>query len=88
MNNEIEQIILKRLERIENKLEQISTHGCAKVESHDIIKNQQSEIFDRVRVIEKAQAEGRGKLIIAMILFGSIITGLIAMFFRWVGNQM
>ena len=88
MSNEIEQIILDRLGRIEDKLEQISTHGCAKFEGHKIIKSQQDGLFDRVRIIEKAQAEGRGKLMVAMLLVGAIIAGSMAMLFRWIGTHI
>lgn len=76
-------IILARLERIEGKLDIMQTSGCAKAEKHERTHDDVVELFRRVREIERAQAEGRGKLVVIV----AILTAAAGMLFEWIGRQ-
>ena len=76
-------IILARLERIESKLDNIQAHGCSKAEKHERTREDVVELFRRVREVERAQAEGRGKLVVIV----AILTSAAGLLFEWIGRQ-
>ena len=80
----ITDLILQRLERIEGKLDSIQAQGCSKAESHLRMQANEAELFSRMNALEKAQAEGRGKLA-AVVAILSAASGL---FFAWVGKHL
>ena len=77
-------IILARLERIEGKLDSIQAQGCSKAESHLRMQTNEAELFSRMNALEKAQAEGRGKLA-AVVAILSAASGLL---FAWIGKHL
>lgn len=77
-------IILARLERIEGKLDAIQANGCSKADGHTRMQTDASELFRRVNALERAQAEGRGKLAIIVAL----LTSAAGLVFAWLGKHL
>ena len=77
-------IILARLERIEGKLDSIQTSGCSKAEKHERTREDVVELFRRIREVERAQAEGRGKLVVIV----AILTSAAGLLFEWIGKRL
>jgi hypothetical protein len=69
----ITDLILQRLERIESKLDR--THERTQ---DDVVK-----LYDRIREVERVQAEGRGKLVVIV----AILTAAAGLLFEWIGRQ-
>ena len=80
----ITDLILQRLENIERKIDGIQAHGCSKADSHLGMQANEAELFSRMNALEKAQAEGRGKL--AMIV--AILSAASGLFFAWIGKHL
>ena len=80
----ITDLILQRLENIERKIDGIQAHGCSKAEAHVRMQTNEAELFNRMNALEKAQAEGRGKL--AMIV--AILSAASGLFFAWIGKHL
>ncbi len=80
----ITDLILQRLENIERKLDSIQAQGCSKAESHLRMQANEAELFSRMNALEKAQAEGRGKLA-AVVAILSAASGLL---FAWIGKHL
>ena len=80
----ITDLILQRLERIESKLDSIQAQGCSKAESHLRMHDDVVELFRRVREVERAQAEGRGKLVVIV----AILTAAAGLLFEWIGKHL
>ena len=80
----ITDLILQRLENIERKLDSIQAQGCSKAESHLRMQANEAELFSRMNALEKAQAEGRGKLAIVV----AILSAASGLFFTWVGKHL
>ena len=83
-DDRVTNIVLARLQSIENKLDQIQAHGCSKADSHLRMQNNEAELFARMNALEKAQAEGRGKL--AMVV--AILSAASGLFFAWIGKHL
>lgn len=77
-------IILQRLQSIEDKLDSMQTAGCSKASSHERTEDNVARLFDRVGELERAQAEGRGKLAVLV----AILTAAVGLFFEWIGRHM
>jgi hypothetical protein len=77
-------IILARLERIESKLDSIQAQGCSKAEKHERTREDVVELFHRIREVERAQAEGRGKLVVIV----AILTAAAGLLFEWIGKHL
>ena len=77
-------IILARLERIEGKLDSIQAQGCSKAEKHERTREDVVELFRRIREVERAQAEGRGKLVVIV----AILTAAAGLLFEWIGKHL
>jgi len=88
MSNTSEQQILDRLNRIEDKLDNILQHGCLKAAEHVDFKEAQKGIKERIHELEAAKNESRGKLIVLMMILGASITYILSMFFQWVGKSL
>ena len=80
----ITDLILQRLENIERKIDGIQAQGCSKAESHLRMQANEAELFSRMNALEKAQAEGRGKL--AMVV--AILSAASGLFFAWIGKHL
>ena len=80
----ITDLILQRLENIERKLDSIQAQGCSKAESHLRMQANEAELFSRMNALEKAQAEGRGKLAIVV----AVLSAASGLFFAWVGKHL
>ena len=80
----ITDLILQRLENIERKIDGIQARGCSKAESHLRMQANEAELFSRMSALERAQAEGRGRL--AMIV--AILSAASGLFFAWVGKHL
>ena len=70
----ITDLILQRLERIESKLDR--THERTQ---DDVVK-----LYDRIREVERVQAEGRGKLVVIV----AILTSAAGLLFEWIGKRL
>ena len=70
----ITDLILQRLERIESKLDR--THERTQ---DDVVK-----LYDRIREVERVQAEGRGKLVVIV----AILTAAAGLLFEWIGKHL
>ena len=83
-DDRVTNIILQRLQSIEAKLDAMQANGCSKADGHARMQSDLGNLFGRVNEIERAQAEGRGKL--AMIVAGlSAASGLL---FAWIGKHL
>jgi len=80
----ITDLILQRLERIEGKLDSIQAQGCSKAEKHERTHDDVVELFRRMREVERAQAEGRGKLVVIV----AILTSAAGLLFEWIGKRL
>lgn len=80
----ITDLILQRLENIERKIDGIQAHGCAKAEKHERTREDVVELFRRIREVERAQAEGRGKLVVIV----AILTAAAGLLFEWIGKHL
>ena len=76
-------IILARLERIEAKLDNMQAQVYSKAGAHERTKDDVVELFRRMREVERAQAEGRGKLVVIV----AILTAAAGLLFEWIGRQ-
>ena len=79
----ITDLILQRLERIEGKLDSMQTSGCSKAQTHERTQDDVVELFRRIHEVERAQAEGRGKLVVIV----AILTAAAGLLFEWIGRQ-
>lgn len=77
-------LILKKLDDLEKKIDEMTKNGCAKASSHVEISDNQREIFSRLRVVEQAQAEGKGKLAVFAVLVGALLTFAL----QWIGKHI
>jgi septal ring factor EnvC (AmiA/AmiB activator) len=80
----ITDLILQRLENIERKIDCIQAQGCSKADSHLRMQANEAELFSRINALERAQAEGRGKLA-AVVAILSAASGLL---FAWIGKHL
>ena len=79
-----EQMVIEELRYIRNSLDELKRNGCAKADLHQIIEDNQEEIFSRLRAVENAQAEGKGKLAVAC----SVLGALLAFGLQWLGKHL
>jgi len=79
----ITDLILQRLERIEAKLDSMQAQVYSKAGAHERTKDDVVELFHRIREVERAQAEGRGKLVVIV----AILTSAAGLLFEWIGRQ-
>ena len=86
MSNTSEQQILGWLERVEKKLDNIILNGCSKVSEHMEVKISYSKLEERVRELESSRNENRGKLIVAMMIVGAIISYIVSAVFQYIGK--
>jgi len=86
MSNTSEQQILDRLNRIEDKLDNILQHGCFKAAEHVDFKEAQKGIKERIHELEAAKNESRGKLIVLMMIAGAVISYIISAVFQYIGK--
>ncbi len=77
-------LILKKLDELEKKLDEMKANGCARASSHTESSADRREIFSRLRLVEQAQAEGKGKLAVFAVLVGAVLT--FAM--QWLGKHL
>ena len=80
----ITDLILQRLQSIEAKLDAMQANGCSKAEGYVRMQSDLGNLFGRVGEIERAQAEGRGKL--AMVV--AVLSAASGLFFAWVGKHL
>jgi len=80
----IQSIILAKLNTLEGKLDQMVANGCSKASAHAHIVAQQDGIYERVRKLELAQAEGRGRLAVAV----SILSTFVTLGMTWLGKHL
>ena len=82
--DDVTNLILLKLGDLEKKIDEMTKNGCAKASSHEEITRNQRDIFDRLRIDEAAQAEGKGKLAVFAVLVGALLTfGL-----QWIGKHL
>ena len=77
-------IILQRLQSIEAKLDAMQANGCSKADGHARMQSDLGNLFGRMNALEKAQAEGRGKLAIVV----AVLSAASGLFFAWVGKHL
>lgn len=82
--DDVTSLILKKLDDLEKKMDSMMSNGCAKVVSHSEVVENQREIFSRLRIVENAQAEGKGKLAVACAVLGAFV----AFGLQWIGKQL
>lgn len=82
--DDVTNLILKKLDDLEKKIDKITETGCAKASSHEEISRNQRDIFDRLRIVEAAQAEGKGKLAVFAVLVGALLTFAL----QWIGKHL
>jgi hypothetical protein len=82
--DDMTQLILKKLDDLERKMDHMMSNGCAKVTSHAEVVENQREIFSRLGVVERAQAEGKGKLAVACAVLGAFV----AFGLQWLGKHL
>lgn len=83
MDKTAEQMVLDKLNELSVKIDKLTSEGCPMGKGYADVKSNQSDIFERLRKIELAQAEGRGKLAVAMIF----LTALVSFIFQWIGKH-
>jgi len=83
MTGNTERIILDKLSNLEDSVNSIRDHGCSKARIHDATGADQKDIVKRLRLVEIAQAEGKGKLAVAMVVIGVVIT----LITNWLKNE-
>ena len=82
------QMIIDSLKQLNDKVDSMMIHGCAKAETHHIIQEQQGDIFKRLNLVEIKQAEGRGKLIAIVFIAGAALTAASEVMFRWISSKI
>jgi hypothetical protein len=82
-SEDVQKMILHKLENLELKVDTMIREGCAKAPGHALALNQQDGMFKRIRELEISQAEGKGKLVIVV----AIITVIISAFITWLGKH-
>jgi len=80
MSKTVMDLVLEQLKDLNSKLDDLVRNGCSHAADHT---SNQSYISERVRRLETAAAEGRGRLIVINIITGAAI----AAFFQWVGRH-
>ena len=83
-DDKVQDIILSELSDIKATLTRIVENGCSKAASHERTEGNVDKLFERVRELERAQAEGRGKLAVAV----AILTAAAGFFFEWLGRHI
>jgi hypothetical protein len=84
MSTDLENIILRKLDSLEGKLDSMMRDGCSKADSHKTLQEGQREIFQRLNATERSISEGRGRLGIVMLVAG----GALSMIFTWIGKRL
>lgn len=84
MDAQAENMVIAKLETLEKKMDTILLHGCAKSADYEQMRDDQRELFKRVKDVELAQAEGKGKLAVFAVLVGAVLT--FAM--QWLGKHI
>jgi hypothetical protein len=82
-NDDVQQLILNKLTALELKVDTMIREGCAKAPGHALVGSQQEGLFKRIRELELAQAEGKGKLVVVVAIISIIITA----FLTWLGKH-
>ena len=80
----ITDLILQRLERIEGKLDSMQAQVYSKAGAHERTREDVVDLFHRIREVERAQAEGRGKLVVIV----AILTAAAGLLFEWIGKRL
>jgi hypothetical protein len=80
----IQNIILAKLTTLEGKIDKMAENGCSKATTHAHIVAQQDGIYERVRKLELAQAEGKGRLAVAVAILSTVIT----LGMTWLGKHL
>lgn len=83
-NSQVTNIILERLQNIERKIDAMQANGCSKADGHQRMHEDTGELFKRVNALERAQAEGRGKLAIVV----AVLSAASGLFFAWIGKHL
>ena len=84
MDATTEQMVIEELRYIRSSLDEMKKNGCSKASLHKIIEDNQEEMFLRIRAVENAQAEGKGKLAVACSILGALLTFLL----QWIGKHV
>lgn len=82
--DDVTTLVLEKLATLERKIDTLTLSGCAKAQVHDAIEKNQSEIFNRLGVVERAQAEGKGKMAVACSVLGALSVFVL----QWIGKHM
>lgn len=77
-------LLIERLDRLETKIDAIGNNGCAKASNHVQVETAQSELFKRIRLVEERQAEGRGRLAVAV----AVASVCVSFFLQWIGKHL
>jgi hypothetical protein len=80
----IQTIILAKLTTLEAKLDKMMLEGCSKASGHEHIASQQDGIYDRLHKLELAQAEGKGRLAVAVAVLSTFVT----LGMTWLGKHL
>lgn len=84
MSKTVMDLVLESLEEIKEDLKDLKGNGCSKAPVHAILERSQENLFNRVRIVEQAQAEGKGRLAVVMVLAGALLSfGL-----QWLGSKL
>ena len=73
MSTDTERFLMARLEQIDQKLDRIIERGCSRVNEHALFREQTTLLFDKVNGLEKAAAEGKGRLAVIMGLISTVV---------------
>jgi hypothetical protein len=67
-NDDVQRLILNKLQALEDKFDTMIREGCAKAPGHALALSQQEGMFKRIRELEINQAEGKGKLVVVVAI--------------------
>jgi len=82
-NDDVQRLILSKLDNLEKKVDTMIREGCAKAPGHELALTQQEGMFKRLRELEITQAEGKGKLVIVVAISTAILSAGLA----WLGKH-
>ena len=60
--------------RMEKRLDNVRDYGCGKAVDHKELERKLEKVEERLRLLELAHAEGKGKLAVIMVLIGIAVS--------------
>ncbi len=87
-NEKITDIIVTRLDRIEDKLDAMQAHGCSKAPEQVEIKNSIRLLYDKVNSMRSELDQNKGKMVVSVAVVIFALNLLAKLVLEWIGKHI